>query len=281
MKKLITSVMAVIMLLTSVFTMSGCSGPEYAEIEARFIELVESSYGINKILFGTGLPTYERVYDPKSNVEVYQDGGTRYYYYEIEDEAWSKVIAYRSSYLSPYVYLGVTEAPIEGETAVYEDLENGMYYYSIEYTEKTYDFYYSESDPLGYDYVSADSEYYTVDSIKAAAELVYSPEYLKSLYEALFTGAVVSESTSGLSARYIEYASDSIGTALMMSNTYKPLVTETRIFDFTTANMVRSNKKIIDIECETYLESKPEERTVVRVTLANVDGVWYLDSGTY
>ena len=283
-KRLILIALSLVLLLSSVTNLVSCSkAPEYAQIEARFIELVEASYDINKVLFGTGLPTLERVYDPRLSVQVYDDDGTRYYYYEIADEELGSIIAYRSSYLSPFVYARKTDTPIDGETPVYADENGKTYYYSIEYTEKKYDFYYTDKDPTDYDYVSEDSQYLSIEQIKIAAEEVYSLDYLQtSVYEALFTGAVASESTQGLSSRYVEYSSDMLGTVLMQSNKYEPLVTETRIFDFSTATMVKpSSKALVNIEVETYLPSSPDVRTTVRVTMVLVDGVWYLDSGTY
>ena len=77
-KRIITIILAVILLLSATTLFSSCSKPpEYAEIEDRFIELVEASYEINKVLFGNGLPTYERVYDPRLSVKLHDDGGTR------------------------------------------------------------------------------------------------------------------------------------------------------------------------------------------------------------
>lgn len=283
-KRFILIVLSLIFLLSSCTALASCSKPpEYSEIETRFIELVEASYEINGILFGAGLPTVERVYDPRLSTKLYDDGGTRYYYYEIEDKELGKIIAYRSSYLSPYSYVRASDEMIEGETAIFTDEESKTYYYSIEYTEKKYDFYYTDKDPLEYDYVSEDSEYQSIEQIKIAAEKVYSKDYLQtSVYEALFTGAIASESAEGLSSRYIEYSSDMMGTVLMQSNKYEPLVKETRVFDFSTATMVKpSSRELVNIEVETYLPSDPPSRTTVRVTMVLVDGVWYLDSGTY
>ena len=144
-KRLILIVLAVVFLLSCLTNLASCSKPpEYSEIEARFIELVEESYEINKVLFGEGLPTIERVYDPRLSIKVHDDGGTRYYYYEIDDAELGRIIAYRSSYLAPFTYARRSDEIIDGETPVYADDEKKMYYYSIEYTEKKYDFYYTE-----------------------------------------------------------------------------------------------------------------------------------------
>ncbi|MBQ8818321.1 MAG: hypothetical protein IJZ83_07070 [Clostridia bacterium] len=288
-KRIITLILCTVLLISSCLSIASCSKPpEYSEVEERFIELIEASYEINKVLFGEGLPTYERVYDPRMSTKIYDNGGTRYYYYELNDEELGRIIAYRSSYLQPFKYAQVVKAPLADKTAIYENAEEKTYCYDIEYTEKTYDFYYSESDAENYDYVSDESKYKTIDSIKMAAEEVYSKDYLESsVYEALFTGVVMSEeegasSLEGLSARYIEYMDSDSTVWLMQSNTYPPLVNETRIFDFSTAKVVKpGSKKLVNIEVETYLESSPDERITVRITMVLVDGEWYLDSGTY
>ena len=118
---------------------------------------------------------------------------------------------------------------------------------------------------------------------------MYSKEYLEStVYLSLFTGVVTSDenvSLEGLSARYMEYVdinSAETEAYLMQSNTYEPLVTETRIFDFSTATVVKpGSKKLVNIEVESYLESSPDDRVTVRITMVKQDGEWYLDSGTY
>ena len=291
-KRVVSVILCALMLCTAVFSLNSCSRPpEYVEIEARFRELVEASYSINKVLFGEGLPTYERVYDKTvSSYDVYKE----YYYYELKDEEFGKIIAYRTitpkkdengKLITDFSYLQVFDAAQEGKTAVYEDAASKIYCYAVDYEEKKYDFYYSKSDPETYDYVKSDSEYISIAAIKQAAEKVYSKEYLEgAVYVALFTGAVASDDLSldSLSARYIEYASDGLGTVLMQSNTYEPLIKETRVLDLSTATMVRpSNKKLVSIEVETYLPSAPDKRLTVTVTLVNQDGEWFLDSGTY
>ena len=68
----------------------------------------------------------------------------------------------------------------------------------------------------------------------------------------------------------------------MQSNTYEPLVTERRIFDLATAQIVRPKRSdFVTVSVESYLESKPNERVTVKLTMILQDGVWLLDSGTY
>ena len=282
--------MAVFMLLSAFFSLASCSKPpEYSQIEARFKELVEASYEINKVLFGEGLPTYERVYDPWNEMEVLEQVGeddkkSYVYYCYMTDEEYGDILAYRSGYTSPVVYLQVLKEQAEGKTPVFVNEETGKYFYETDFVPLELDFYYSQKDPDNYDYVTPDSPYQTPDQIKQAAEKVYSKDYLESsVYLALFSGAALSDDLSGLSARYIEYSDSDMATvSFMQLNTYKPLVNETRIFDFSTAVMVKpSSKKLVNIEVETYLESKHEERVTVRVTMVLQDGQWFLDSGTY
>ncbi len=303
-RKVISAALVLCICAASCLSLAGCSNPpEYSEIEGRFIELVEKSYEINKVLFGEGLPTDERIYDPWSNMETYvrrdAEGNELYasngmpllgYYYYAEDEAYGKIIAYKDGYNAEIVYLQVLEKEDESREAVFVNTDKNWYYYETDYTPAPVDRYYGPTDPVDYDYVSAESEYQTVAQIKVAAEQVYSKDYLEStVYTSLFTGAIVDAgeeiSLAGLSARYIEYmdtvSADST-TYLMQSNTYKPLITETRVFDFATARVVKpGNAELVNIEIETYLPSLPENRLNVRVTMVLQDGQWYLDSGTY
>ena len=273
--------------LSACVSFSSCGAPDYSEIEARFVELVEASYEVNKLIFGEGLDTYERVYDPKTTTDVYKSAdGKNIYYYEVYDpESEDMIVAYRSSYTEPFSYARVVKSPIEGQTAVFESKTEKVYCYALEsYEEKQYDFYYSATDPEYYDYVRADAPYLTVEQIKDKIETVYSLDYLKtSIYEGLFTGASASDDLTGLYARYIEfYDADTDTVSLMESNLYQPLISETRYYDFSTAKMVKpASSRLVNIEVESYVRSKPDERITVRVTMVLQDGVWYLDSGTY
>ena len=263
--------------------------PELDPVKDRLAELVEASAEINTIFFGEGLPTYERVTDPRNSTKVYRDeeSGKNVYYYEISDDAWEgKIIAYRTSYLQNFSYLQVLRERDTAREPVYENEEEGVYAYAIEYTEKKYDFYYSDSDPTEYDYVRSDSPYYSIDQIKEAAEKVYSKQYLESLYRSLFVGEVAKDvsgtTLSGLSARYMEYMDEDGNVMLMKSNTYEPLVKERRMFDLDTAEVVKpSNKKYITVSVESWLESTPDNRQTIRLSLILENGKWMLDSGTY
>ena len=290
MMKKIICLLLICLFLTPTFT--ACSKPpEYAEIEARFKELVEASYEINEVIFGKGLPTYQRIYDPLSSVKVHTvtdpddpENVTRTYYYELKDETYGRVVAFRTSYLAPYAYVQVLEQEDPSRTPYYVDQGAEAFCYLLEgYTEPEYEFFYDDDDPYEYDYVRMDCGYFTVSEIKELAQTVYTPEYLNAIYEWLFVGTVaVTESVDGLSARYIEYSDDEGSVYLMKSNTFEPLITERRLYDFSTAKMVKpSNKNYVNIEIDSYLESKPSEILRVRLSLQRVNNVWMLDSATY
>ena len=246
MKKIICLILCLVCLLP---TMTSCGKPEYVEIEDRFRELIEASHEINVLFWGEGLETYERIYDPLSTLNVYtvtdpNDPETvlsRTYYYELRDETYGRVIAFRSSYLVPYSYVQVLETEDSTRTPHYVSESGKTFCYLLEnYEEPDYEFFYEDDDPSDYDYVRLDAPYQTVSQIKEAAEKVYSPEFLASHYDVLFVGtAGLTDSVTGLSARYIERADDEGATYLMQSNTYEALITERRIYDFSTVEMVR------------------------------------------
>lgn len=356
MKKIICLILCLIFLLLS---LASCSKPpEYAEIEARFRELVEASAVINQVFYGEGLPTYPRSDDPRSHTSVYEDPttGARYYYYELTDETFGRIIAYQlsvtthtytdndtkyfyyeiydktygkiiavtSSSLNGNLYLQILEEPREGESAdyvnedkkmygyrlenytyeryrytylqvlseakegqipYYQNEEEKLYYYLLsDYTEPTYTSVYGDDDPEEYDYITSDSPFLSVSSIKEAAEQVYSADYLNSVYDAMFLGSTAaSDTVSGLSARYIEYENAENGNIYFMkSNTFTSYFSEVRQYDFSTATIIKpSNGKYVTISIDSYLPSNPSEVLTVRLSMILQDGVWLLDSPTY
>jgi len=268
---------------------ASCSKPpELIEIQDRLAELIEASAGVNEIIFGEGLPTYERVYDPLDTLAYYEDkeSDRRYYYYYVEDGE-RDILAYRTrSYGTDFKYLEMVAADDfgEGDEYVYFDSEEEIYYVSLpDYEEKKADFYYNSSFPENYDVVKLDCGYISISAIKDYAESVYSSDYLESLYETLFVGVSISGETDRvLTARYLEFTDENGAIWLMKSNTYAPLVSERRIFDLSTATIARgSNADFVRVDMETYLESAPENKLTVTVCLIKENGVWMLDSGTY
>ncbi len=344
----------IICLAVLALTLVSCSRPpEYAEIEERFKELIEKSYSVNDMLFGEGLPVYERVYenefslyrdeltnkvyyyytiedtefgtlfayrvnenlyfirseteraeeqsvyrdskgayyykisyngnDMEKEVSSYEDkeSGETYYFYKIDDDTYGTVYEYKQQSIK---YLVRESEKRVGETEVFADVQAGYYYYSVEYSEPEYEFYYRESDPDNYSYVRFDCEYSSIELIKSYAETVYSADYLAGVYEMLFTGAVVSDSINGtMSARYYVYEDGEGSAYLLKSDEYESLIKDKRIYDFSTAKVVRpGSSEFVNIEIESYLENTPNERITIRLSMVKQDdGNWYLDNATY
>ncbi|MBQ8344673.1 MAG: hypothetical protein IJY42_00200 [Clostridia bacterium] len=270
------------------WTVTACSKPpEYAELDARFRELVEASAEINEIFFGDGLPTYERVYDPWESMEVLQkegeDGKTQYIYYcYITDQTLGSILAYRAGFTQPVKYLLISKEAREGEEAVHHD--DSGYYYAVDYTPTEYDWYYSEDDPTDYDYIRLDCGYASIDELKEAAAKVYSQSYLDSIYMGLFDGVwdETDDYTSVLSPRYYEYTDAAGSTYFMKSNAEQAFQLEKYVFDFSTAKIVKpSNATRVTIEVDFYSQSDPNQWDTMKITMALQNGQWFLDSGTY
>ena len=278
MKKLLAAALCAVMML---LCFSSCSkAPEFSEIEDRLCELIEASYGVNDVLFGEGLEVYPKVYE--NEFQPYRVGDKLYYYYTLTDEELGEIYVYKTTYQQIKKYLQKTSIKDTSKEAVYE--ADGYFYYEIEYTEPTYDFYYrKDTDPAGYSYVKLDSEYGSIELIKMYAETVYSEDYLSGIYEMLFTGAVVSEDASGArGARYLNYEDPNGDVWLMSSDEYTPLIKDKRIYDMSTAKIIKpSNDTLVNIQIESYLEKTPDVRVKVTLSMVKQDGRWMLDSATY
>lgn len=317
---LICSVVAVFLVLGTVLIVQNVRNrrpPELDEIRARIEELITASRPVNEILFGEGVPTYERIYQPVYTLEkykyTYKEKEYTRNYYTFSDRDGRTILKYQ------YCLAAGIDEDGDGKADHYEypDLENGGFL-TVEYvndyryaevfyeekedafyrgeketdgektafwlvhTEYTEPFYYTAEDDLNYDYVKEDAPYQTVDEIKRLAETVYSSEYLASVYESLFTGITVAEGNMGtLLARYAEVEMEDGYVYLMKSNQSAP-INVNRVFDFSTMKMVKpSNKNYVNVQMETYLEGDEANRVIVRVSLKLENGQWMLDSPTY
>lgn len=135
--------------------------------------------------------------------------------------------------------------------------------------------YYMDEVGGNYDIVTPDCPYQSVSMIKEAAERVYSPGYLASIYETMFVG-VADESAGMLYARYLDTDS-----GLRKSNVHEPIVTARRLYDYDSAAVVMpSNDSYINVEIDSHLEGQSETLRV-RLTLVREGDVWLLDTPTY
>lgn len=308
-KRIIVLIVAIALLISSIFIIRGCSAPpKYEEIDARFRELIDAAYEVNVIIFGEGLPVYEHVSDPKTSTSVIHtgeftanaDGEQRerliYYYYTLDTE--NTVIAYRDSYLEDYAYALLASEPqtqdalkekfpaFEGDTAKYyeeihADSAKKQYCYTIPYTEKEYKYYYTAQDDAGYDYVRLDSGFRTVDDVKDKIEEVYSYDYATSMYGSIFDG--VASGDAVMVPKFIETTASNGSMMLAQSNTYGALKVEKRVYLFETAkiNKFSSNKNLVRISIDSYLPSNPDKITTREITLVYQNGDWYLNNPTF
>ena len=311
--RIIALVVGIILIISSLFIIRSCSAPpEYSSIRTRLEQLVEASYEVNEIIWGKGLPTYERVSDPRSSLELYKTDKTYtsndgkelplnyHYYYPISSEY--TVIAYRreKDYKSDFRYALLTDKEYDATalallfpatsqgaeesyyTELYADETSGKRAYSIPFTEKKYDFYYTAADPEDYDYILADSPYASVDSIKEYIRTVYDEKYADSLDSVLFDG--IAEGSLVMKARYSPYV-NSRGVSMLASlNTYEPLFEEERVYRFETGKIVRnsSNDERVVIEVESYLPSEPDKNEMsILAMMLGKDGKWYLSAPSY
>lgn len=306
--RIIALILAVILVIAAVFILRSCSAPpKYEEIEDRFEELLEASKGVNEIIFGQGLSTYERVFDPKSTVSVYNTGeyyiddkGNEkerkvWYYYTLDKE--NTVIAFRDSYLEDFSYALVSKTELTDDklrelfpakkgdkteyyTEVYRSDDGGDICYLIPYVESNAEFYYSSQDAEDYDFVRLDGDLRTIEDIKKYTETVYSRNYAASVYGTLFDG--VASGDLVLKARYTEISRE--GTLMLVkSNTYEPLYTEERVYLYDTAEVLywESSKTEVCVSIDTYLPSAPDKIQNMVITLTMQNGQWFLDSPTF
>lgn len=290
--------------------------PELSAIRERVIALIDASHEINDIFWGEGLTTYPRVYkEHYARVPFYltKEGeeyaysvvatDNKLYYYTFTDETVGDILAYQyclktgdGEYVDvengsaltiadkiKYRYAKKIAAPVEDAAPLFT-LNNSYYYALPDYEEKEAEFYYTASDQEYYDYVKDSAGYFTTSAIKEKAERVYAQEFLSSVYESVFTGITVSESSSGtLYARYIDYKDAEGNAYLMKSNLWQPAKVE-RVYLFDTMRMSeerRSKRTDVYVDIDTYVPGDEANVTTVTVSLTLQAGGWFLNSATY
>ncbi|MBO5327237.1 MAG: hypothetical protein J6A84_03845 [Clostridia bacterium] len=292
--------------------------PALETVRGRFEQVLGASGEINEIFWGKGLPTYPRVYEEVATLRAsYGEQTKKLAAYTRNDERYGTVVIYKYwLYFSPsggevdndeifydfekgaiiqtgkpddahnYRFAVRSETPIEGKTPnefLASSMDTGdqtYYYYSIDDYDVDRVFIYQDTDDENYDFVRLDCGYLTVDDIKLAAEKVYSPSYLASVNESLFTG--MTTGSAMLYARYVDQEdADSGSTALVKYNKDKGLVLTEWVYDFSTMRIVDGNATFVTVELDRYPVGNEgaRERSTQRFSLEN--GEWYLDSPSY
>ncbi len=276
-------IIAVLCLVLFSAALPSCSSPpEFATVRDEFIALIEASVEINDIFFGEGLPVYDREECTWSDDILKFHDESQTYYYILKDDTYGTVIKYIENGTKKNVYLRKTDKKEDG-APVYE--ANGFYYYAIEgYAEKEIHYVYDEKSPVNYDYVLSDAKYQTIDSIKEAAQKVYTPEFLATVYKTAFEG-FVSDTGGMIYARY----SESNDEFFMKSNKFEPYFTTHTAYDFSTMEMtspsradyvnvtITANGRHFDYETAQIVTESYQKTLKFVLT----EGGWRLDSPTY
>jgi len=118
--------------------------------------------------------------------------------------------------------------------------------------------------------VEEDAPYRDMASLKAAAESVYSKDYLKSVYIMAFEG----HEEEKITPRYKE-----VGGVLFVDINWQALELRTEI-DLSTAKVVESTAKKVKIDVKYTLRGTDESGTMTLV-MVNQDGLWVLDGPTF
>ena len=119
-----------------------------------------------------------------------------------------------------------------------------------------------------YAYVTKDAPYQTVDQMKTAAEMVFSTEYLSSIFEYAFEGSEC------YASRYFMTSDNRLKINLKL----EPMVLYREI-DISSAKVVEGTpaKAVISVKAiNSKGEKKEKELTIVRQ-----GENWYLDCGAY
>lgn len=126
----------------------------------------------------------------------------------------------------------------------------------------------------GYDRLSENSQYITIDAMKSEAEKIYSKEYIAALYEGAFDGVL-----TGNTGAYLRFYDD--GKYLYQNSTLYDFTVNERIYDYSTMKIIEpSSADYINVSIESYsLASK--ERIEITLSFTFENGDWYLDSPTY
>ncbi|MBE6684606.1 MAG: hypothetical protein E7592_03005 [Ruminococcaceae bacterium] len=134
---------------------------------------------------------------------------------------------------------------------------------------------YSNDNVSGYNKVLLEnSEYLSIDDIKAAADKIFSDEYLSELYESAFDGIMVNDTNA-----YVRFYDNT--EWLYQSVSAGEFSLSERIYDYSTMEIVKpSNSKYVTVSIESYTLKDPKRRTV-DLTFVYENGDWFLDSPTY
>ncbi len=139
--------------------------------------------------------------------------------------------------------------------------------------------YYGFSQAGNYEFVTEQAKFASEDAIKAAAEQVYSTEYLENvIYPAAFVGYAIDDGMGSAAFAYSRYLND--GEHFCRSTHDQNYLTGgIRIYDYSTMHVTKpSDAEACYVTMDSWIESDPNTVTSVRLRLVYQNDNWYLDS---
>ena len=125
-----------------------------------------------------------------------------------------------------------------------------------------------------YERVTEDSDYHSPEAIKAAAEKIYSSDYVSEIYESAFDGIVIGDANA-----YVRFYDN--GEMLCQNINATVFNLSERIYDYSTMEIIKpSRSDYINVKIDSYSVDDPTVR-VVYLSFVYENGNWYLDSPSY
>ena len=117
--------------------------------------------------------------------------------------------------------------------------------------------------------------FFMIEQIKAEAEKVYSPDYIRPLYDMFFTGHYDSDKGGVVRANYIDGEN-----GILKLKTYEAYIKgEMRTFDYDSIVIIKpSTADFVTFTIDSY---KDGEKLNIRLTIGKTENGWRLDSPTY
>lgn len=161
-----------------------------------------------------------------------------------------------------------------------------VYRVDSEYAELNH-VYYGFDQAGYYEYVTPQSKFHSEAQIKAAAERVYSSQFLNDvLYKTAFDGYAIENGAGGTAYGLARYQTFSENFCQSVSedadgNDRNTLYTAMRIYDYSTMEVVSLGRSdACKVSMVSWLEDTPEQTERLEISLVLQDGQWFLDSFT-
>jgi len=134
--------------------------------------------------------------------------------------------------------------------------------------------YSSSESQKNYNRIMENSEFKSIDMIKARAEEIFSEDYINELYESAFDGIMTGSTTA-----YVRFYDD--GKWLHQNVNATVFSLNERIYDYSTMQVEDfSLEDYINVSVETYTLEDSKKKTVY-LSFIFENGNWYLDTPTY